>query len=186
MSIRRRPNVPRREGSCPPPHRDLWTGRNGTPGLTGFKVILNLFKAIGPDVSDAPSGWLTLPHRPGRCSRSQRAPQQTGGCKLQTQLLFLAFHSGGKKRFVFSSQSQVQPDLTPDRPTHPARVRFFTPTLSTVLAPLILTQLSKEIIESSHILVLSLCPQELAPKNSRGESEAREPEKAALFGLNLS
>lgn len=186
VSIRRRPNVPRREWSCPPPHRDLWTGRNGMPGLTGFKVILNLFKVIGRDVSDAPSGWLTLPHRPGRCSRSQRAPQQTGGCKLHIQLLFLAFYSRGKKGLFFSSQSQVQPNLTPDRPTQPARVRFFTPRLSTVLAPLILTQLSKEIIKNSHILMLSLCSQELVPKNSGGESEAREPEKAALFGLNLS
>lgn len=128
---------------------------------------------------DSPSQTRKMQQKP-------KSPTTNRWLQASDTITVFGFSFRGKKRFVFSSQSQVQPDLTPDRPTHPARVRFFTPTLSTVLAPLILTQLSKEIIESSHILVLSLCPQELAPKNSRGESEAREPEEAALFGLNLS
>lgn len=62
-------------------------------------------------VSDAPSGLLTLPHSRGRCSRSQRAPQQAGGQKLHTELLFLSFQS--RKEFLFSllrvKSSQTSP-----------------------------------------------------------------------------
>lgn len=85
---------------------------------------LEMFKAIGPDVSDAPSGGLTLPHRPGRCSRSQRAPQPTGGCKLQIQLLFLASHSGVKRFvFLFSESSPARPH--PRQANSPSKGELF-------------------------------------------------------------
>lgn len=102
---RRKLNVPRREWSSPPPHRDLWTGRNGTLSLTSFMVILSSFKVIRPDVSGAPSELSTLLHNRRRCNRNQRAPQQTGSTKLQVELLTLFFSGQKMLRFIPPSES---------------------------------------------------------------------------------
>lgn len=130
---RRKLNVPRREWSSPPPHRDLWTGRNGTLSLTGFMLIFSSFKLIWPDVSDAPSELSTLLHNRGRCSRNQRVPQQTGSMKLQVEFLTLFFFSPENAFFFFSSQSQVlpRPNITHHRSTQPARVSLFFTSTST-------------------------------------------------------
>lgn len=129
---RRKLNVPRREWSSPLPHRDLWTGRNGTPSLTGFMLIFSSYKVIWPDVSDAPSELATLLHNRGRCSRNQRVPQQTGSMKLQVELLTLFFFSP-ENAFFFPSQSQVlpRPNITHHRSTQPARVSLFFTSTST-------------------------------------------------------
>lgn len=163
---RRKLNVPRREWSSPPPHRDLWTGRNGTLSLTGFMLIFSSFKVIWPDVSDAPSELSTLLHNRGRCSRNQRVPQQTGSVKLQVELLTLFFFQSRKCFFflsllrVKSCQGQTSP--TTGQLSQQGWVYF-------LLVPVlfILTQLSKETI-----WMLSAWSQELVQKNPWGESEA--------------